>query len=214
MKYPKDHPRYQHHLYSGALETYYETGMECIGTIFHDDRGLREGDHWDTKNHPGEKFMYHSLEWSIWFGRPGCIYTARIFNKKGKIVYEGPLTKDKIKMAKEKYRYSYLPKQISTKKWLGYCIKNYRMELYTNELTSALKTEYKVEFEPGEMVYDDLTGQDAVVMNVTFGNNKTVGYWLSSDYLEGGRHPWEVSKIDWKARLAKELEEEKKKNGN
>ena len=212
MRYNKNHPRYKHHTYVGSLETYFETGMECMGTIFHDDRGLYEGDHWDAQNHPGEKFMYHSLSWSIWFGARGCIYTARIFNKKGKVVYEGPLTKDKIKMGREKYRFSYLPKELSTRRWLTFCQKNYRMELYTNELATAIVDEYKIEYKPGDVVYDDLTGKDVVVMNVTIGKNKTIGYWVNSDHLEGGRHPQELTKIDWAARWKKQFEEEKEKN--
>jgi hypothetical protein len=178
-----------------------------MGTIFHDDRGLHEGPKWDK---PEEKMMYKSLEWSIWFGGQGRIYRIRIFNKRGRIVYEGPLTRDKIKIGKEKYRYNFLPKELTTKQWLSYCEKEYKVELYTNEITEALKKEYNIKFDIGEVVRDDLTSEgDVVILNITLGEkNKTVGYWVNSQYLMGGRHPWEISKVDWKKRY----EEDMKKN--
>ena len=218
MKEDKTHPGRQLHKYEGILELYYETGMEgCHAVIFHDDRGNHEGPHWDTKNKPNEKFMYRSLAWSIWFGQRLCLYNIRIFNKRNKVVYEGPLTKDKRAIAKFKYRLSFIPKEISLKRWLTILKKEYRAELYTNDIPSAIKEDYKLTFDIGEMVYDDLTGKDAVVMNITLGKDpktKTVGYWVNGDYLQGGRHPWEISKIDWMARFKKEQEEEKAKNGN
>ncbi len=205
------HPKKRLHKYEGILELYFETGMECMGTIFHDDRGNHEGLHWDQTNKPGEKMIYRSLEWSIWFGNRLCLYNVRIFNKKGKVVYEGPLTKDRRKMTKEKYRFSFLPKELSMKRWVMYCQKEYRAEVWTNEIASAIKTDYNLTFDIGEMVHDDLTNTDAVVMNVTLGTDprtKTVGYWVNGDYLEGGRHPWEISKINWSERW----KEEQKKN--
>ena len=199
----EDHPKRQLREYKGILETYYETGMEgCMGMIFHDDRGNHVAPKWDK---PEETMVYRSLSWSIWFGNKLCQYNIRIFNKRNKVVYEGRLTKDKSKMADEKYRFSFLPKELSTKRWLMYCQKEYRAELWTNELTDALKKEYNLEFDIAEMVYDDLTGKDAVVMNITLGKDKTVGYWVNGDYLDGGRHPWELSKIDWLKRTKEEI---------
>jgi hypothetical protein len=62
------------------------------------------------------------------------------------------------------------------------------------------------EFKVGDVVHDDLTGHEAIVIGVSYENGTvnhrlaeaihTVGYWLNNDYLGGGRHPWEISKID------------------
>lgn len=208
------HPRNKLRKYVGNLEIYFETGMECLGTILHEDRGLHEGDHWDVKNHPGEKFMYHSLEWSFWFTNRVGVYNVKIFNKRGRVVYEGPLTKDKAKIASENYRYDYLPKELTTATWISYCNKGYRVELHTNEIPMAQQKEYNIDFNIGEMVYDDLTGKDEVILNITLGEGKgkTVGYWLSGDYLEGGRHPWEISKIDLLKRWKEHKEKDKNEN--
>ena len=190
------------HKYEGILELYFETGMECMGTIFHDNRGLHEGV--DYADH-SKKRMYHSLAWSIWFGNKICVYQIKIFDHDGNVVYEGPLTKDKYKMAAEKYRYAYLPKEIDTATWLEYCTKEYKAELSTNELPSALKEEYKMTFDVGEIVLDDLTGKDVVVTHATVDTQANVGYWVNDKYLDGGRLPSEISKIDWRDRLRKEI---------
>lgn len=208
--YPPDHPRYRLHKYEGILELYYETGMECMGTIFHDNRGNHVGPKWDK---PEETMTYRSLAWSIWFGGRLCLYTIKIFDKENNVVYEGPLTKDKRKIVASNYGFSFLPKEITKKDWIKYCQEEYRAELYTNELTSAIKTEYNVTFDIGEVVYDDLTNEDTVLINITLGSDpktKTVGYWVNGTYLEGGRHPWEISKIDWMQRYTDDQKKEKK----
>lgn len=210
MKEDSNHPGRKLHKYVGNLEFYYETGMECVGTIFHDDRGLSEGPKWDK---PDEKMMYKSLEWSVWFGHPLGVYRIRIFNKRNRMVYEGPLTKDKKKIADNDYRYGYLPKEIAVHKWLEYCSKEYRAEVYTNEVVSAIKTDYNITFDIGETVSDDLLPGDGVIINITFDEkSKTVGYWLDNDYLMGGRHPWEITKIDWRKRWKEELKDKKDEN--
>lgn len=200
-KYPADHPRNRLHKYEGILELYYETGMECQATIFHDNRGNHVGPRWDN---PNETMTYRSLEWSLWFGNKLCRYYIKIFDKENNIVYEGPLTKDKRKIVAAKYNWSFLPTEIDKRLWIKYCQEEYRAELHTNELTMALEKEYNVEHKIGEIVYDDLTNKDVVLFNVTLGDNKTVGYWVNDDYLEGGRHPWELTKIDWMDRYKKE----------
>jgi hypothetical protein len=198
-------PKLKLHKYVGLLEFYFETGMEQMGVIFHDDRGNHEGPKWDN---PNETMIYRSLSWAIWLGDRAGLYKIRIFDKENNVVYEGPLTQDKRKIKESKYSISFLPKEIDKRTWIKYCQEEYRAELYTNMLTDALQQEYKLDFKIGEQVHDDLTSKDVVVLNVTLGNNKTVGYWVNSDYLEGGRHPWELSKIDWRKRW----EEEKKKH--
>lgn len=47
----------------------------------------------------------------------------------------------------------------------------------------------------GDKVLDDLTRKEHIIVKITedkFGNK---GIWIDSDYLEGGRHPWEITEI-------------------
>jgi hypothetical protein len=51
---------------------------------------------------------------------------------------------------------------------------------------------------PGEIVWDDLTRQNARILRVEFDEWGNVGYWLECDEAEmkrtgGGRFPWEIS---------------------
>jgi hypothetical protein len=202
------HPKLKLRQYTGILEFYYETGMEgCMACIFHDDRGNHEAPKWDK---PEETMTYRSLSWSIWFGDRLNRYNIRIFDKANAVVYEGPLTKDKRKIVASKYAFSFLPKEIDKKDWLKYCQEEYRAELWTNALTDALKKKYSLEYDIGDVVFDDLTGKDAVIINISLGTDEktlTAGYWVNGDYLEGGRHPWEISKIDWMKRMKDERED-------
>lgn len=67
----------------------------------------------------------------------------------------------------------------------------------------------ETEFSVGDKVWDDLTGKEAEIIGISFSNGytegnkyrcamETVGYWLDNDYLSGGRHPWEISKLGTK----------------
>lgn len=48
----------------------------------------------------------------------------------------------------------------------------------------------------GEMVRCDLTGKECLVLAIELDTkHNTVGIWLDSDYLGGGRHPWEVGRV-------------------
>lgn len=203
----KNHPRYQHQHYSGVLELYFETGMECMGTIFHDNRGLHEGvDYAD----PTKKRMYHNLEHTIWFGNKMGIYTIRVFDKQDKIVYEGPLKKDKYAIARHKYAYSFLPQEVPARDWVEWCRQEYRAELYTNELTSAFR-KGKTEYDIGEIVEDSVTGKDVVIHNMTL-KSDSVAYWVSDDVRDGYRLDSEIKKIDWQARWNRDREALKAKN--
>jgi len=185
------------HSYKGNLEFYFETGMEQMGTIFHDDRGLHEGPHYSK---PGERFMYKSLEWSIWFGQRMCIYDIKIFNPDGTVAYEGPLVKDKKKMHKDKYSTSFLPAEMDKRTWMKYCGKEYRAELRTNDLASALEKQYEIKYGVGTAVVDDVSKRDAIV----------IGHILYPDLLES-RHPhpfrYLVALLDEKKLLGKTYHE-------
>lgn len=52
----------------------------------------------------------------------------------------------------------------------------------------------KPEFEIGEEVFDDLTGKTAKILDIKM-NETCIGYFIDSPYLGGGRHPWELSKV-------------------
>ena len=52
----------------------------------------------------------------------------------------------------------------------------------------------KPEFEVGDMVLDDLTGKIVKIVKITK-NRGVIGYWVDDEYLSGGRHPWEITKL-------------------
>lgn len=213
MSEEKVHPKKVLHKYVGTLEAYYETGMEgCHLIMLHDDRGLRPGPKWDN---PAEIMNYHSLEWAVVFDKKGY-FAANIYDKEGNLVYEGKLTMDRQKVIKAKHQASFIPKEIPTKTWFEYVRKEYKAEIFTNYVLDPIRKEYNVEFQAGDLVHDDLTGKDAIITTITLGDSpgKPIGYWVNNDYLEGGRHPWELTKVDMIARWRAEFEKEKKKNGN
>lgn len=45
----------------------------------------------------------------------------------------------------------------------------------------------------GDIVHDDLTNCEVTVIKITKDKNGNIGIWLDHDYLDGGRHPWEIS---------------------
>lgn len=58
-------------------------------------------------------------------------------------------------------------------------------------------------FDVGDKVMDGLTGKTTTIIGVSYSNGyvngnrnvsylRAIGYWIDSDYLGGGRHPWEV----------------------
>jgi len=64
----------------------------------------------------------------------------------------------------------------------------------------------KFEFKVGEVVRDDLTGKKAKIIGITYEDGKKsrydrriasgcIGYWIDNDWMNGGRHPWEISKF-------------------
>lgn len=64
----------------------------------------------------------------------------------------------------------------------------------------------KNEFEVGEIVFDELTGEKVRLVGITFQRGKkgknslsvamdTIGYWVDNNYLGGGRVPWEISSV-------------------
>ena len=187
-------PKQKLHKYVGTLEAYYETGMEGSHLIIvHDDRGI---------NAQGFK----SLDWAVSLADKFGYFAANIFDKDGNMVYTGTLTQDKRMVSQHDYRASFIPEEIDVKTWFLYLREEYRIELFTNIVVDPICKEYNMEFRVGEIVFDDLVSKDVVILNVTFGPNKTVGYWVNDKYLEGGRHPWELTKIDWADRWKKEVE--------
>lgn len=48
--------------------------------------------------------------------------------------------------------------------------------------------------QPGDIVWDTLTGQNVKLLRIEHdGKSVSPGCWVESDYLGGGRHPWEIS---------------------
>jgi len=48
-------------------------------------------------------------------------------------------------------------------------------------------------FKVGQIVKDDLTGKVVTIERINVDTKGNVGLWVSSEYLDGGRHPWEVT---------------------
>lgn len=48
-------------------------------------------------------------------------------------------------------------------------------------------------FKVGQVVRDDLTGKRVTIQRINISTNGSVGLWVDSEYLDGGRHPWEVT---------------------
>lgn len=172
------------HRYVGNLELYFETGMEQMAAIFHDDRGLHEGPKWDK---PEEKMMYKSLSWAIFFGDRFCMYDIKIFNKDGTIAYEGPLVKDKGRIRRANYNISFIPTTITRRKWVDLCQRELRAELTTNQLTDAIKQEYKIQFDTGTTVKDSVSNRDALIVGHALKEDKTFKYLVA--HIENGRLP-------------------------
>jgi hypothetical protein len=143
-------------------------------------------------------------------------FAANIFDKEGNLVYEGKLTMDRKKVAEAEYRASFVPKEIDIVTWFKYIREEYRAEVYTNLVLDPIRKEYNIKHQAGDLVHDDLTNKDAIITTISIDKNKNVGYWVDNDYIEGGRHPWEISKIDlvqrWKDEIAKEKANENTNN--
>ena len=67
-----------------------------------------------------------------------------------------------------------------------------------------------LQFSIGETVYDDLTKKPARIIGITCSVGKqgthkgagtypdefwVIGYWVDNTWVDGGRHPWEISKL-------------------
>lgn len=55
--------------------------------------------------------------------------------------------------------------------------------------------EYQVliDADVGEIVWDDLMRKNATIVKKERDKDGNLGYWLDSDWLDGGRFPWEIS---------------------
>lgn len=49
-------------------------------------------------------------------------------------------------------------------------------------------------FKVGDVVLDELTYGLVTILRIEKDGNGNIGYWVDSDFLDGGRHPWEISK--------------------
>lgn len=126
--------------YVGNFEYYYETGMECNGCIFHDNRGLSKGPSFnnDTKKWDGPEQDFKSLGWAIFFSKRHK-YQVKIFKTDGSLFYEGILTQDIEKMRKTKYTISFMPKELTETQWFEVCQFEYKGEIITDDIVDAEK---------------------------------------------------------------------------
>jgi hypothetical protein len=183
--------------YVGNLELYDEQGMESQAPILHDDRGLSKGPSWNdkTKKFDGPDMEYKDISWAIFLMKGAYTYHAKIFKKNGSIKYEGPLTFSLEKLKTNNYRISFFPKELTKDDWLMICMAELRCELTTNQFTYKEEKDYSIKYRVGQKIIDDLTQQECSVLGVSLGDNSTLGYLIDSAYLDGRRHPWELTKI-------------------
>jgi hypothetical protein len=50
-------------------------------------------------------------------------------------------------------------------------------------------------FSKNEVVFDDLTGKKVTILDAFTDKSGNVGYRVDSEYLLGGRLPWELTKL-------------------
>jgi len=140
--------------YTGTLEFFFETGMEGLASILHDDRGWYEKPSWnnETKKEDGPVARYKSLEWST-FIRGGEYLT--VYDKDDKVIWEGLLLRDTEACAKQDYRLHFLPQRISYEDWVEWCQKEYKAEILTNEPVLAENEEYQEEQAKRKKEYEE-----------------------------------------------------------
>lgn len=122
--------------YEGIIETYYETGMECMGIIFHSNTGNHEGP--DPSN-PQKTMTFRSLEHAVFFNKRGT-YNVKVFDKNGITVeYDGPLTYSREKIIEKEYAYSFLPKEVDCGTFIKWAAEERKMQLETDDIIMALE---------------------------------------------------------------------------
>lgn len=134
------------HTYKGTLEFYFETGMEGLSSIVHDDRGWYEAPSFnnDTKKMDGPKERYKSLEWGV-FIKGGEYLT--VFDNDDEIIWEGLLLRDTLAVKDKGYRHHFLPQRVSYEDWSEWCNKEYKVEIQTNEPVLAEQEDYINEYK-------------------------------------------------------------------
>jgi len=126
--------------YVGIIETYYETGLECIAIIFHSDTGNHEGPKWDN---PKETMIYRDLAHSCWFGKKNK-YNVKVYSKDGNTIeYEGPLTYNREEIRKRNGNPSFLPNEVDYATFVGWAIQERKMELETDYRIVAAEAKCK-----------------------------------------------------------------------
>lgn len=129
MEKPEDQFRNK---YIGTIESYFETGMENFGVIIHDDRGITKGRAFnnETKLWDGPEMDFKDLGWAIFLNNKKCF--IKVFEN-GVVIYSGPLTNSKSKLAKANYAVSFLPEEVEQHIFLDWVKRELKVELYTNE---------------------------------------------------------------------------------
>jgi hypothetical protein len=105
--------------YSGFLTEYYETGMESLGLILQDSRGVTANPLYDpTKSgYPYDIPEWYSISYALFLNGGEEIEVLR---PDGTVEYKGPLTKDRRAMAEGKYQFSLIPKEVPFEIWIGW----------------------------------------------------------------------------------------------
>lgn len=116
--------------YKGNLEFYFETGFECSAVILHDDRGLHKSPSFNnaTQNFDGPEMEFKSISWATFIHGGEFL---RVF-KDGQVLWEGTLTKDRLKMVNTNFVLSFIPKEVPFDTWVSWFEGELRAEIMTD----------------------------------------------------------------------------------
>lgn len=70
-----------------------------------------------------------------------------------------------------------------------------RIPLGTPKVMLEIDQDYNtiLSAEAGDLVWDDLEGRNTRIVRISRDESGNLGYWLASDWINGGRFPWEIS---------------------
>ena len=126
------------YVYDGHLTEYYETGMECLGFILQDNRGITPNPDYDPtkEGYPYDIPEWHSLSYSVFF-RGGEV--LEVLNEDGSVEFKGTLTKSLTAMRETKYQFSFFPEEVDMETWSGWFRDNRKARVLTTEQPLADK---------------------------------------------------------------------------
>lgn len=129
-------PRITKYKYEGHLQDYYETGMECLGLILQDNRGIHDNPNYDPTATEWPKNMkeFYSLSYSLFFNDGDEI---EVYRADGTVEFRGTLTKDRNAMIKNKFQYAFLPKEVDKDTWVSWFMEQRKAKAWSKKSPSG-----------------------------------------------------------------------------